>query len=242
MSAPLYSFPALTAAEMARIDKILIEELGLDVLQVMETAGRAVAHFARARFMAGDPRNKRVVVLAGPGGNGGDGLVAARYLHGWGARVDVLLSREQAGLSETAAHQAHVLDNLGVGLGAPRSGQTLPRADLLIDALLGFGLRGDPSGPASALIRAANAHAAPILAVDVPSGLDATSGANYLPCVQATATLTLALPKSGLVIPSAGQAVGELHVADIGVPSAAYARLGLQVGPLFAQAEIIRLR
>jgi NAD(P)H-hydrate epimerase len=227
---------------MARVDRIMFDELGLDVLQVMETAGRAVAHFARARFLAGDPRNKRVVVLAGTGGNGGDGLVAARYLLGWGARVDVLLSRERDALGETAAHQAEILDRLGVPLGAPRSDRTLPRADLLIDALLGFGLKGDPSGATAALVRAANAHAAPILAVDIPSGLDATSGATYLPCVHATATLALALPKSGLVIPSAAPVVGELHVADIGVPAAAYARLGLQPGPLFAQADVIRLR
>jgi NAD(P)H-hydrate epimerase len=242
MSAPLYTFPALTAAEMGRVDRIMYEELGLDVLQVMETAGRAVAAVARARFLAGDARGKRVVVLAGTGGNGGDGLVAARYLLGWGSRVDVLLSRERDALGDAAAHQARILDRLGVSVGAPRSDQTLPRADLLIDAVFGFGLRGDPQGPPAGLIRAANAHAAPILAVDVPSGLDATSGAAYLPCVHATATLTLALPKSGLVIPSAGAAVGELHVADIGVPPAAYSRLGLQPGPLFAQADVIRLR
>ena len=241
MSAPLDSFPALTAAEMARVDRIMVDELGLDVLQVMETAGRAVAAFARARFLAGDPRDKRVVVLAGTGGNGGDGLVAARYLLGWGARVDVLLGREHAALGDTAAHQAAILDNLGLSLVSPSADRTLPPADLLIDALLGFGLKGDPTDPTAALIRAANNHPAPILAVDLPSGLDATTGAAYHPCLHATATLTLALPKRGLVVPTAASLVGELHVADIGVPAAAYARIGLSPDPLFAQTDVIRL-
>ena len=242
MPAPLDTFPALTSAEMARVDRIMVDELGLDILQVMETAGRAVAHFARSRFLAGDPRDRRVLVLAGTGGNGGDGLVAARYLLGWGARVDVLLGRERAALGQAAAHPAAILANLGLSLTSPGGDQTLPPADLLIDALLGFGLNGDPTGPTAALIRAANAHPAPILAVDLPSGLDATTGAAYAPCIQATATLTLALPKRGLLLPTAAPAVGELHVADIGVPSAAYARLGLTPGPLFAQADVIRLR
>src|SRR5215211_2852532 len=99
MSVPLDAFPALTSAEMARVDRIMVDEFGLDVLQVMETAGRAIAAFARAHF------------LAGTGGNGGDGLVAARYLLGWGARVDVFLGRERAALGVTAAHQAAILAN-----------------------------------------------------------------------------------------------------------------------------------
>ena len=242
MTARSVTFPTATADQMAQVDRIMFDDLGLDILQVMEVAGLAVARFARARFLGGDPRGKRVLVLAGPGGNGGDGLVAARYLLGWGAAVDVLLARERAALGRAAAHQARVLDRLGLPLVLAGPAQLLPETELVLDALLGFGLRGDPQGPTADLIRATNGHPAPILAVDVPSGLDATTGAAYSPCLRATATLTLALPKRGLLVPTAAPAVGELHVADIGVPAAAYARLDLHPGPLFAQAETIRLR
>ena len=234
--------PALTAAQMASVDRIMVDELGLDVLQVMELAGRAVAAFARERFLKGDPRGRRVLVLAGSGGNGGDGMVAARLLLGWGAAVEVVLSQDAAGLRGTAAHQLRILDALGVESARPPDrddARSLPDADVVIDALLGFSLIGAPTGAAAALIRAANAHPAPVLAVDLPSGLDATTGVAFDPCVRADATLTLALPKTGLLAPAARAIVGELHVADIGVPAATYARLGVEVPPLFAEREFV---
>jgi NAD(P)H-hydrate epimerase len=236
-------FPALTAAQMARVDQIMVEELGLAVLQLMELAGRAVAAFARERFLGGDPRGRRALVLAGSGGNGGDGLVAARLLLGWGARVEVILSHHPEHLRDAAAHQLHVLTALGLTCQPPTTAEstTLPAADLVVDALLGFGLSGPPGGGAASLIRAANAQPAPVLAVDLPSGLEATHGMLFDPCLRATATLTLALPKRGLLAPPARPLVGELYVADIGVPEVAYARLGLTVGPVFAEREIVRL-
>ena len=240
---PPIPFPALTAAQMARVDRVMVEDLGLDIIQVMELAGRAVAAFARARFLGGDPRGRRVVVRAGSGGNGGDGLVAARLLLGWGARVTVVPTHPPPALRGAAAHQHQILAAMGVPpLPPPDVAPVLPDADLVIDALLGFGLAGAPSGAAAALIRAANLHPAPVLAVDLPSGLDATEGAPFDPCVRAAATLTLALPKTGLLVPSARPLVGELHVADIGVPAVAYARIGMTAGPLFAEQEIVRIR
>ena len=236
--------PALTAEQMGQVDRILVDDLGLDVLQLMELAGRAVAAFARQRFLGGDARGRRVLVLAGSGGNGGDGLVAARLLLGWGARVEVALSHQPAALRGAAARQHRILVALGLEPSPPPAGDdppALPPADLVVDALLGFGLAGPPTGPAAALIRAANAHRAPVLAVDLPSGLDATAGTPFDPCIRAAATLTLALPKTGTLVAAARPLVGELHVADIGVPAAAYARLGIEVGPLFAEREIVRI-
>jgi NAD(P)H-hydrate epimerase len=116
---------------------------------------------------------------------------------------------------------------------------TLPESELVIDALLGFSLAGAPAGETAALIVAANAQAAPILAVDLPSGLAATSGEISEPCVRAVATLTLALPKTGLLVPAAREVVGELAVADIGVPPAAYGRIGIDVDVLFATADVV---
>ena len=236
------SIPALTAAQMARVDQIMVDELGLDVLQLMELAGRAVAAFARKQFLDGDPRGRRVLVLAGSGGNGGDGMVAARLLLGWGAMVEVALGHPAAELRGAAAHQCRILEALGLRPIPPPTADAippLPSADVVIDALLGFGLTGPPTGASAALIRAADDQPAPVLAVDLPSGLEATTGEIFDPCVRADATLTLALPKTGLLAPTARPVVGELHVADIGVPAAAYERLGLAVRPLFAECEIV---
>lgn len=264
--------PALTSEEMAAVDRVLIDGVGVDVLQLMETAGRAVAAFARERFLGGDATGKRVLVLAGSGNNGGDGLVAARYLQAWGAAVSVRLGTDPSHLGGPAAHQHRALVALGVpmathppsvelgsvdpeqgGAGASSAGSregagvagepadALPAADVMIDALLGFGLTRAPAGSVGALVAAANAQPAPTLAVDVPSGLDATSGTVFNPCVRAAATLTLALPKVGLRAPAARAVVGELYLADIGVPASVYARLGHAVGPIFARASTLRL-
>ena len=242
---PPPSLPALTPDQMAQADRIMSEDLGLDVLQLMELAGQAVAAWARERFLGGDVRGRKVLILAGSGGNGGDGLVAARLLHAWGARPTLWLSHDPSTLRGAPAHQHRSLVALGLPLiSPPDQGDSvgLPACDLIIDALLGFGLRGPPTGPAARLIAAANAHPSPILAVDLPSGLDARSGEPSEPCIRATATLTLALPKTGLLAPAARPVVGELAVADIGVPPEVYARLGVTVGPLFAECSILRAR
>jgi len=230
---------------MSRVDRIMADELGVDVLQLMEVAGQAVAAWARQRFLGGDARGKRVLVLAGSGGNGGDGMVAARFLHSWGGQPAVWLSHDAETLhgQGAAAHQLRSLRALGIPIHPPHqeASGALPEADLIVDALLGFGLSGPPVGPAARLITAANAHLAPVLAVDLPSGLDARTGHPYDPCIRADATLTLALPKTGLLAPAARPVTGELAVADIGVPSEVYARIGVHVEPLFGQQSIVRV-
>ena len=119
----------------------------------------------------------------------------------------------------------------------------LPPADLIVDALIGYSLRGDPKGVTANLILAANGHTAPILALDVPSGVDTATGTVHQPAITATATLTLALPKKGLRSASAREHVGELYLGDISVPPELYERppLNIKVGPVFATDEIIRI-
>ncbi len=238
--------PALTPDQMSRVDRIMVDDFGVTGLQLMEVAGQAVAAWARERFLGDDARGKTVLVLAGSGGNGGDGMVAARFLHSWGGHPAVWLSHEVATLQGAAAHQFRSLRTLGLPIHPPsepgrEEPSALPDADLIIDALLGFGLSGPPSGPAARLITAANAHSASVLAVDLPSGLDARTGDPYDPCIRASATLTLALPKTGLLAPAARPVIGELAMADIGIPAEVYDRIGVRVGPVFAERSIVRL-
>lgn len=237
------AMPAVTARQMAAVDRAMVEAFHLETLQIMELAGRAVAGFARAHFFGGDPQGKRVVILAGSGGNGGDGMVAGRHLHNWGAHVETWLSHQPGTLHGPAAHQAAALAALGAELHPPEPEESLalPPAELLIDALLGFSVAGPPLGATAELIRAANASGIPILAVDLPSGLEPTSGVVFDPCIQAATTLTLALPKTGLLAAAAEPVRGELYAADIGIPPEAIESLGVTVGRIFAKREFIRL-
>jgi len=231
--------PAITTDQMREVDRLMVEEFGIELLQMMENAGRHLARFATVRFMDGNPVGRRVAVLAGSGGNGGGALVAARRLRSWGASVDVWLARPESELSGVPSHQAGIAGRVGCVLhdvGVPGEG-----TDVVLDGLVGYSLSGGLSGRSEELAVWANGQGAPVVSLDVPSGLDATTGEGAGTVVSAEATLTLALPKTGLSARGAGAFVGELHLADIGVPPELYARLGLHVGQLFASEEIVRL-
>jgi NAD(P)H-hydrate epimerase len=223
------------------VDRAMIEDYRIDLPRMMENAGRALAIVARERFLAGDPRGKAVAVLAGTGGNGGGALVAARRLHAWGAEVTVVLASDA--LTPVPAQQLGILRRMGVRVHPAADVGDMPASAAVLDGLIGYSLRGDPRGSTADLIRWANTHPGRVLSLDVPSGIDAGTGTVYDPAVRATATLTLALPKHGLRDPAAAPLVGELYLADIGVPPGLYAGpgLGLAVGPIFAQSDIARL-
>jgi NAD(P)H-hydrate epimerase len=243
-SPPSFDVPDLTTDQMREVDRSMIEDYRIELIQMMENAGRHLAHLARVRFLAGDPRAKYVIVLAGTGGNGGGALVCARRLHSWGAEVQVLITRPDAEFRPVSAHQLDILRRMQVPVALADGPGQVKRADLVVDGVIGYSLNGAPTGTAAKLIRWANAQGAPILALDAPSGFDASTGTIYDPAIQATATMTLALPKAGLRASGVEKQVGELYLADIGVPPGLYAEpgLGIQVGPIFAQDEIIRLR
>ncbi|MFP4323735.1 MAG: NAD(P)H-hydrate epimerase, partial [Anaerolineales bacterium] len=209
----------------------------------MENAGRNLAHLARGRFLNGDPTNQQVVVLAGTGGNGGGALVCARRLHNYGAQVAVYLTAADAQFTPIPGHQLGILRRMGVAVHPAEGIATQAEPALVIDGVIGYSLKGAPHGQAATLIRWANASRAPILALDAPSGVDTTSGTVYDPAINATATLTLALPKEGLRAPGVEAQVGELYLADISVPPELYAnpQLRLSVGNIFAAGDIIRL-
>ena len=223
------SIPAVTAEQMREVDRLAVEEFSLLLIQMMENAGIRLAELALQRF---EPQ--AVTVLCGPGGNGGGGLVAARHLANHGVRVAVTLAADRGRLGEVPRHQLAILARMGVPIGTePVAGE------LTLDALIGYSLRGDPRARAAELIRWANDQEAPVCSLDVPSGLDATTGDVRDPCVRATATLTLAMPKTGLG--GAADVVGELYLADISIPPELYSDLGIEMGPIFKSGPILRL-
>lgn len=226
---PASTIPAVTAEQMLEVDRIMVEDLHIALIQMMENAGRNLALLALRRFA---PR--AVTVLAGPGGNGGGGLVAARHLANHAVDVSVVLSGSDR-MGEVPRHQLDVVERMGIAVT-----EEPPASALIIDAILGYSLRGDPRGRTADLIRWSLDQAAPVCSLDTPSGLDVTTGEPRTPCVRATATLTLALPKVGLA--RAPSYVGELYLADISVPTFVYGGLGLRVpDDLFAGDSVLRL-
>lgn len=219
--------PAVTAAQMREVDRAMVEDFHIELVQMMENAGRHLAELALRRFA---PRS--VVVLAGSGGNGGGGLVAARHLANRGVEVHVALSRPEDELSEVTAHQLDIVHRLDIDVT-----DQPPSADLVIDAVIGYSLEGDPAGRAAELIEWANRQPAPVLSLDAPSGLDVSTGRASSPCVRADATMTLALSKVGLLM--APSLVGDLFVADISVPPMIFERMGIDVGALFADDTLV---
>lgn len=229
--------PALTAVQMAEVDRLMIEEYGILLIQMMENAGRNLAEQAR-RMLGGGLAGHRIVVLCGRGHNGGGGMVAARHLHDRGALVSTKLVGDPVGLKEIPAHQWDILQVMDL---TQADDPDLAQADLILDAIIGYGLSGDPRGEAARWIRQTNEAQRPILALDAPSGLDTTSGSAGEPCIRATATLTLALPKVGLLSPAARPVVGDLYLADISVPPELYRRLELDIDPIFEEDTIVRI-
>lgn len=243
--------PALTTEQMAEVDRIMIVDYGIQLIQMMENAGKNLAELAR-RWMGGQVIGKSILVLCGSGNNGGGGMVAARHLSNWGAQVQAELAARPEKLKDVSALQWQVLQAMGMARSSsPKAGilssegtalsTPLVQPDLILDALIGYGLTGDPRGQAADWIDWMNRSGSPILSLDTPSGLDTTSGLPGDPCTRAAATLTLALPKTGLLASEARPYVGELYLADISVPPELYRRIGLVVPPLFQSDAILRI-
>ncbi len=206
---------------MVEVDRIMVEDLGIALVQMMEHAGRHMATVVRNRFPDGDVGRRQVGVLCGSGGNGGGGLVAARRLHSWGAEVAVILAKPPGDYVGVVAEQLAIVDQLGIRIdGAVDS--ALPEYDLVVDALVGYSLNGPLSGRVADLVAAANEAACPVVSLDVPSGVDSTTGAVEGTAVRADATVSLALPKRGLRGQPGREHTGDLYLADIGVPPVAY--------------------
>ncbi len=232
--------PTITTAQMIEVDRLMMEEYKIDLPRMMENAGLNLALLAKEVFLNSNLLGKNIVVLAGPGGNGGGVMVAARRLMNWGANVSLVLSVKPERLTPVPAKQFEILQKIGVEV----LNEIPSTADLIIDGIIGYSIKGNPRGKVKELIEAANASSIPILSLDTPSGLDLTSGMPADPCIKASVTLTLAMPKQGLFSNEARSYVGEVYLADISVPPQLYEVFGMdtkEVQKIFSESTIVKI-
>ena len=223
------SVPAVTAAEMREVDRVAVEEIGLPFLSMMENAGRTLAlevyeHLDETRAkddQDGGPSGS-VAVLAGGGGNGGGGLCCARHLATRGLDVRVVLDRDPDDLDGVTAVQWQALRATDATTTANHD-IALDGAAVAVDAVFGYGLHGGPRGRASVLLGALDSFSGWTLSLDLPSGIDATTGERPGIAVSPDRTMTLALPKPGLT-----EAAGELVLADLAIPALAFERADVE--------------
>jgi hydroxyethylthiazole kinase-like uncharacterized protein yjeF len=220
--------PVLTSHQVKEVDALAQERFGISLDWLMEAAGWQVARFCP----------EVTAVVCGVGNNAGDGLAAARHLHRWG-RLASVCCVDRTRLQGAAARELLALRRIGIEVS---SDLRLDGAQAVVDAIFGTGLSRPPAGPFAKWIEAINSSQLRVISVDVPSGLDADSGVAYAPCVNAHTTVTLGLPKPGLLAGDGPRLAGEVWVADIGVPFEAYAMVGAEVPPnLFSSEDRVRL-
>lgn len=244
---PGSAIPSLSAAQMAEVDRLAVDEYGIDLLQMMEQAGSHLAEVVRIE-LGGSFEGRAIVVAAGPGHNGGGGLTAARHLADRGADVRVVLARPAMRSDEASRHQLSTLLAMGTDccvatfdLSDDELVAALERADAVVDAILGYSISGPPRGDVERLIGFVIQAGRPVISLDLPSGLDPDTGSVPGVAVRAAATMTLALPKLGLFEADGPAHTGRLYLADIGLPRGLYDALGIEVGPIFAGSRIIRV-
>jgi ADP-dependent NAD(P)H-hydrate dehydratase / NAD(P)H-hydrate epimerase len=212
----------LTAAETREVDRLTTEKFHVPSLTLMENAGKSVARFIRERFPV--LKRRRVIVLCGKGNNGGDGFVVSRYLQRLGADVRVYLFGNPRDVKGDAAVNLKRWKKTGkvfVEVSSPKQPPlAFQNGDVIVDALLGTGARGPLEGQLAAVVTAVNQHVpgCTVVAVDIPSGLNADTGEAPGPVIVADHTVTFTAPKPGLLLGGGPEHVGTLTVCEIGSP------------------------
>jgi NAD(P)H-hydrate epimerase len=213
-----------TPAQMREIDNTAITRIGIPGIVLMENAALKVVR--EITVTLGEVRDRNIVILAGKGNNGGDAFAAARHLFNLGASVSTYILAAREEIAGDAAVNLTILNNMGIPP-AELTGQTclddfkasLRAADLVVDGIFGTGFKGSIRGLVCSVINEVNCSGKHVISIDVPSGVDATTGEAADPCIRAYKTVTLVLPKPGLVMHPGCEYTGELVVADIGMPS-----------------------
>lgn len=209
---------ALTANEMREVDRVAVEEFHLKIIQMMELAAFNMAKLIRIRL--GDLLGKKILIVAGKGNNGGDGIVSARFLSNWGAKVTVIHPKE---VNDNARHHLDFIKKLKITI--TNSFEIDKSTDAIVDGILGYSIKGNVKEPFKTWMEEINGKVLPVFSFDIPSGLDPNDGKAHGVAVKADSTLTLAYPKKGLFVEKAKKYVGELYLADIGIPPAVYEKV-----------------
>ncbi len=223
-----------TSEQMSEIDRMSIEEIGIPGVVLMENAAlQVVSHVADYLDKTG---GSRVVVVCGKGNNGGDGFAAARHLHNMGVDVCVFLLSSFESIYKDARINLHILHKMGVPVKEiseknfeEQLKQKLDRVDVVVDAIFGTGLAGIVKDEALKVIDMINRSCKYVLAVDIPSGVNGTTGHICGACVMADMTVTFGLVKTGLLVHPGSEAAGELIVADIGFPVSVLKKAGINI-------------
>jgi NAD(P)H-hydrate epimerase len=226
--------PAVSATQMIEIDRIAISVTGPNLFQMMENAGRNLSLLTLDK-LGSKWKDSKVLVLAGTGGNGGGGICAARHLANHGVKVSVCLTDPDK-LKDVPAFQLHVLKSTQANIISITDIQN-ENPDVIIDAIIGYSLLGEPQGNALKMIKWAKETNSLTISLDVPSGINSTSGNKSANFIQADATLTLALPKTGLF----PQESGELYLGDIGIPEKVFKQMDIDYMFPFEKSFYVRI-
>lgn len=229
--------------DIALLDELAIRH-GLDIAQMMELAAW---HLMTLCILMNIAKQDYIVILAGKGNNGGGGIAAARHMYNYGwKRVRIVLAEKDKHLSPNAAHHLALARKMRVPVVSYHSHSKdakddIERADVIIDALLGSNLSGDPRGPYAELITLANDASAQIIALDIPSGLNPNTGGCHNPCIKADATLMLALAKHCCRVRKDREHLGNVYLADLGVPAWMYDLVHPGARPSFSSTGIVSI-
>lgn len=215
---------AVTAQRMKNLDRIAINRYGIPSIILMENAGRGLAKEVIKRAAMLKRRRPIVAVYCGKGNNGGDGMVCARYLFNNDINTEVFIIDDPSPIRGDTAVHLKILQKMGVAIFTIKKRQDLKRlkkrykADIIVDAIFGIGFKGKAQGIYKDVIEFINATGAYKFSVDVPSGLDATTGDVKGPCIQADETVTMGISKTGFYRNDGPECVGRIKVVDIGMP------------------------
>ena len=235
--------PFITKEEMIEVDRLMVEKYKISLIQMMENAGRNLASLSRNLFFNSNVTNKRILVLTGHGANGGGGLVCARHLINWGADVKIIITKNENDFIGVPKHQLDILKNMEASVYQFDNYPKTFNADLIIEALVGYSLSGNPKGVVKEIIDYVNKLSAKKISLDVPAGIDLFAGKVMEPTINADAVLTLALPKRGMEKREIKKQIKSLYLADISVPPSLYKLLlsNLKTEHIFSNSEIVKV-
>ncbi len=216
----------ITSNQMTKVDDLAVNKYGIKIEQMMENAGRNLANFVSKL------NPKSVLIMFGKGNNGGGGLVAARHLLIKGINVKIISPSKN--LNKIVENQLKIIKKLNV-----KEVKKINNEEIIIDALLGYNIKGNPKTKFAELIKKANKakeKGSKIISLDIPSGINPDNGEKYSPYIQADYTLTLALPKIGL------KKIKKVFLVNIGIPNKIYLDIGIKIKNYFKNKDIIKIK